>query len=311
MTSKSNHRSLVKPPALRVGDTVALIRPSTRLDEKLFSQAVATVRRSGLCVAVYPGKFQRDTYFSASEKSRSEEFDWAFLEPGIKAVLACRGGYGAERMLAEISPTRWKKYHPRIFVGYSDCTFLHQWIQNELGWVSYHGPLIGFLRPQSTKKFLKSLFELPSIPSKESWKEITNIGAASAARGRLVGGNLSMLRVLGKAALPRTPMILLIEEVNENFYRIDRMLWTLIDAGYSKFVKGIIFGTLEGCGKSDRKTFGLKRVHQTLQRLTRGPIWMNARVGHGLSFQRIVPLGCEVRMRGKTLEILEGMVSES
>jgi muramoyltetrapeptide carboxypeptidase len=96
-------------------------------------------------------------------------------------------------------------------------------------------------------------------------------------------------------------MILAVEDVNENYYRLDRMLRNLVDAGYDRNIRGIICGSFLNCGEKDRATFKFERVVESLKTLTQGPIWLKGRFGHGVRNQRILPLGRKVELSGKTM----------
>ena len=298
-----------KPRALKPGDTVAVVRPASHLDVDLFDQSIQNLRSLGFCVVLYPKKFSRDGVFAASDEMRAKELHWAFSEPGIKAVLAARGGYGSIRTFSHLSKADMKKWKPKLFVGYSDTTYIHQYLQNELGWATVHGPLIGSLSRADLRSFMRDVVELPSKPSQSMWKEVKNIGANKKARGKLVGGNLSLLQLVGRAALPTEPVILALEDIQENHYRLDRMIWNLIDADYGRYVRGIVLGTLHECGAMDRTKFPVSRVYETLKKLCRGPIWTGAHFGHGLTTQRLLPLGCQVELHGRQFKILESVVS--
>lgn len=304
-------KSLRSPMALRKGDTVAVVRPSSRLDRDVFDRSIGELREEGLCVVTYPGKLSSDAFFSSPDEDRASELLWAFKQPGVRAILIARGGYGSQRTLRLLRGhiKKLKKLPPKIVVGYSDATYLLQWVQNQLGWMSFHGPLIGALSGARLKSFVKEIFHLSFQPAKHDFSEVKVVaGGGRLARGRLVGGNLSLLSLKGPAALPQEDIVLVLEDVNENFYRIDRMLRSLLDAGYDRFVKAVICGSFHGCGKDDRKTFGFRRVLETLQELTDGPIWVNARFGHGVQKQRILPLGALVEVRGKRISFREGVV---
>ncbi|MBN8555028.1 MAG: LD-carboxypeptidase [Deltaproteobacteria bacterium] len=305
-----SHKSkkMRKPPALKLGDTIALVRPAGFISDKILKKTAENLRSLGFCVVTYLGKSKKDGFFSASDESRAAELNWAFSQPGISAIFCCRGGYGSVRTFSHISKTQIQKWKPKIFVGYSDMTYVHQILQNEMGLVSFHGPLSGFLNKKDLKVFVQSLLDLPRA-QKQKWSEV-KIYKKGSARGKLLGGNLSLLQVAGRAALPKVPMILAIEDVNENFYRIDRMIWTLIDAGYAPFVRGVVLGKFLSCGKDDSKIFGWSRVMQSLQKLTRGPIWQNANFGHGMKRQRLLALGCEVEMKNRSLIVRESIVSD-
>jgi muramoyltetrapeptide carboxypeptidase len=298
---------------LRWGDTVALIRPASKLSSDSYRIARDSLRKLGFCVAEYPGTFRSDSFFAASDENRAEELHWAMSEPGIRGVFACRGGYGSQRTLSLVTPSMRARWRPKIILGYSDLTYLHQWVQNQLGWISFHGPLLGMMKPKNIQKLMETIVELPRHSEVQEWGEIRNFARSkNSGPAKLVGGNLSLLQVSGPAALPNEPLILALEDVNENFYRIDRMLRNLKDAGYSKYIRGIIVGTLTGCGKDDAHTFKLVRLRESLCELTKGPVWMGARFGHGLHdsarLQRILPLGCKVELKENQIRFLEPFV---
>jgi len=296
-----------KPAALKPGDTIALIRPAGSLDQKHMDSVAHHLRRLGFFVATYPAPKKKAAYFSASDEHRAAEWMWAFTEPGIKCVWACRGGYGSARMLSLLDVKKLKSAPPKLFIGYSDITLLHQWHLNEMNRVSLHGSLLGILNPAEIKYAVNEVLKLTSSSRAENWSEVKILQKGSA-RGVLAGGNLSLLQTSGVAALPREPMILVLEDVNEDFYSLDRMIWTLIHAGYSQYVKGIILGTLKGCGAKDKNIFPFSYVEDSLKKLCRGPIWTQAKFGHGLRKQRLLALGCRVSIHQKILRYQEGQV---
>jgi len=305
---------LKKPQALVRGDTIAVIRPSSRLDTANFQKTLETVRRAGFCVAVYEAvgssRGKADSFFAAPDEWRSAEWDWAMRSPGIRAVLAARGGYGIQRTLAPFSAPKIlakikRDWIPKIIVGYSDFTFAHQWLQNRLGWMSFHGPLVGMLNEHSIHYLLEQLLALSQRQEPWHFSKRASIGGNTKVEGILVGGNLSLLQTTGIAALPRESIILALEDVNESFYRLDRMIMNLWYAGYADHVRGIVLGTFEGCGKADAKTFQWKRVCESLKRLTSGPIVHVPVFGHGLKEQKLLPLGMRVRLQSSSLQFLE------
>jgi ABC-type sugar transport system ATPase subunit len=103
------------------------------------------------------------------------------------------------------------------------------------------------------------------------------------------------------------------EDIAENYYRLDRMIWNLIQAGYDKSVQGILLGSLHLCGRDDAGSFGQKRFIESLQRLCAGPILMNCRFGHGFreknNLQRLLPLGVKMGISGKKISYREPFVT--
>jgi muramoyltetrapeptide carboxypeptidase len=299
------------PRPLRLGDTLAVIRPCSRLDEEVYRTTLEALRQRGWAVAEFsssktrPKLWRSDSFFAADDRSRAQEFAWAMNEPGIKAVLVARGGYGSARMLRAL--TNQERRRPRQakwVVGYSDVTYLHQWLWNQWGWSGVHGPLIGRVAPSEINRVLESL----TAPEKSlALKNAKIVQKGGVARGRLVGGNLSLIQAAGPAQLPQEPLVLMIEEVNEDFYRIDRMLGQLLDAGYDRWIKAVLLGTFLECGKNDKKTFGWKKVEETLKSLCSGPILSQVRFGHGLKSQSLFHLGRAVELRGKNLRYREAL----
>ena len=96
--------------------------------------------------------------------------------------------------------------------------------------------------------------------------------------------------------------------MNENYYELDRMIWRLIHAGYSKHVKAVIVGKLLKCGSKDSKSFGYRRFYESLKELTDGPIWTGARFGHGVTKQRILPIGASVELSSNKVKFLKPVV---
>lgn len=298
MTSKHHPPRLILPPPLKRGDTVALILPASRLEEDFYEASLKAFREEGFFVATFPGKKKRHRFFSAADEDRAKELNWALTEPGINAVFCCRGGYGSMRLLPYLHKFNLKKWRPKIFVGYSDVCFLHQWLSNRLGWLSFHGPLVGQISKTALVNMIEEVLRLPDRKA-EVWSECRLIRKGQA-EGRLVGGNLSMLQTSGEAALPREKLILALEDVNEYHYRIDRMIWALIHAGYSRFVKGIVLGSFHQCGKVEKNPFPWEWIRESLEQLCPdGPILEAAQFGHGLKVQRLLPLGMKLRLKGK------------
>ena len=202
-----------------------------------------------------------------------------------------------------------KKWRPKLFLGYSDITFLHQWLQNELGFVSFHAPLVGQISEPDLKEFVENTLAL-STRKKEAWSEC-ELHRKGKARAILQGGNLAMIQTAGPAALPKRDMILALEDVNEAHYRLDRRVWELIHAGYGPYVKGLVLGQFFQCGKSEARRFAWSTVLESLEKLcSRGPILVNARFGHGLKRQRILPLGVEVEVDGRSFRWRKPLVQD-
>lgn len=304
---------LQSPPALRRGDTIAIVQPAGKLDPDAYQRTKSIIQEQGLFVAEWKGSRSSHSYFSASDAERKDELSWALREPGIRAVFCARGGYGCVRMLSEGLLSEKKFFQPKIVTGYSDITYLHQWIQNHLQWISFHSNLVGMIGDEALARFVEQILDLPTTVShhlmKQKW-EGAKVLQAGVAKGKLVGGNLSLLRLQGPAALPQENVVLAIEDVNEDYYALDRLLWTLIDSGYSRYVKALLVGRLKNCGERDASRFPLEELQATARRLCQGPILWGAEFGHGLDEQLVLPLGAELQVIQNALEFREPWVEE-
>ncbi len=240
-------------PALRPEGTIALIAPAgpAALDVE---KAEQWMRNRGYGLRIYPGVYERDGYLAGSDKTRLADLHSAFADPDIDAIFCLRGGYGTPRLLDSLD-FGLLRANPKPFVGYSDITALHLAINRYAGFVTFHGPmlnadLLGDKQPP-TESSLFSLLRGQLGAGGELAHPVAfplTTLEPGIARGRLQGGNLSMI-----AAVMGTPfeidaqgIILFIEDVNEPIYRIDRLLTHLRLAGKLAQVAGVLVGDVAG-----------------------------------------------------------------
>ena len=211
-------------------------------------------------------------------------------------VWAARGGYGAQRMVDLIDFDRLRTAGPKPLVGFSDVTALHSRLGRELGQVTVHGPAVGSLaqlRDPETVASLRRLLEAPPVSGQVLVRGRTAI--SGAASGRLWGGNLSLLAAdVGAEPPPTDPVIMVLEEVGESGYRVDRMLTQLLRAGWLDTVAGIVLGDL------GQPADLLEQVVLERLRRLRVPVLARLPVGHG-DQNLALPFGTQVRLaRGIT-----------
>ena len=284
-------------PALRPEGTIALIAPAgpAELDAELAEQ---WVRNRGYTLRIFPGVFERDGYLAGSDDTRLNDLHAAFADPDIDAIFCLRGGYGTPRLLDRLDFDLLRA-NPKPFVGYSDLTAVHLAISRYAGFVTFHGPMfnIDLLggKQQPTESALFSMLRgdlgVGSVLAHPVAYPLTTI-APGIACGRLLGGNLSMI-----AAVMGTPfeidaegIILLIEDVNEPIYRIDRLLTHLRLAGKLAQVAGVLVGDVAGVDKA-----ALERLlKQTFEPLCI-PVLAGWRSGH-CDPNLTLPMGALVRL---------------
>ncbi len=323
--------AIIKPPALQPGDLIQLIAPAGPASAREVAEAVQNLTRRGYVVQVSKNAQEKDGYLAGADELRASDLNQAFADPKVKMVLCLRGGFGSPRLLDRVDYEAIRR-HPKIFVGYSDITALLVALRQKAKLVTFHGPMAttdfsgrSGLSPYAHRHFW-SLLEAPAAGSPPDPQLFENWGqsgapkttalrtlAGGAAEGTLVGGNLSTL-----AALMGTPYeaetsgsILFLEDVNEEPFRIDRMLCQLRLAGKLKPVKGVLLGAFTRCEPKDKKDS--QTVDQVLDHYFTGlgiPVLAGFPSGH-LPEQATLPLGSRVRLDAdkKTLAILEPAVA--
>ncbi|MGQ9916573.1 MAG: S66 peptidase family protein [Bryobacteraceae bacterium] len=317
----------VKPRALRPGDTVGLITPSTYVsDPDRLWLARRTIEELGLRCKMGRSVGRREGYLGGGVRERVEDIHAMFADPEVKAVFCIRGGYGAAMLLDAIDYELIRR-HPKILLGYSDITALHLAIHRRAGLVTFHGPVVLSGLSDWTLQHLRSaLFEtrplgvLSNPPEarpirpRHPWRAVR----AGKARGPLVGGNLTLISTtLGTPYEIRTEgKILFLEDVGEEPYSIDRMLTHLRLAGKFRGIRGLIWGECAGCRPREfrpafESTFSVAEVVENVLGALDVPVLSGLVIGH-TDDQLTLPLGVEAELDAQagTLTILESALVE-
>ena len=314
--------TVIRPDRLKAGDTVMLIAASSVEYNKLRLQlAIESLEALGLKVKIGKHVMGRHGYFPASDEDRAADLNAAFADTSVKAVIALKGGWGAARTLPYLDYEMIGK-NPKILLGYSDVTALLNAIYIKTGLVTFHGPNGGSPWAEfSAQNVREILFEAKAQhmvnPQDKNGhltvrKYRTQTISSGVAEGRLVGGNLTVLTtVQGTPYFPDTAgKILMLEDVGENIYRVDRMLTQLALGGHLDNCAGIIFG-----GFTDVKpgnglgNFSLTDIMEQHVRRADKPCFSGAMFGH-IEDKRTMPVGGMVRMDADagTVTMLESAV---
>lgn len=280
-------------PAQRLhpGMTIALVAPAGTFPEAAVPRVSACLNELGYRVRVGRHVFRRLRYLAGKDFLRAEDLWEALEDPNVHAVFCLRGGYGSSRLLPRL-PFADMKAPCKIFLGYSDVTFLHAALNSSAGWVTFHGPnaLEWFDHPGDCRETLAFLEGRKAFSWPLERQQILHEGRVS---GRLVGGNLTCLtHLLGTPFAPDFQgKLLFLEDKNEAPYRIDRMLMHLALAGVFEAVKGVVCGSFVGCGDPDviRMLF---REHVLPYGI---PMVMNLPFGHD-HWNHVLPLGVTYRL---------------
>ncbi len=297
----------MKPELLRPSDPVSLVAPAGPFDRESFEVGLR-VLSSRYSPRLGDSLFSAHRYLAGDDARRTSELLEAFRSPESRAVFCVRGGYGVMRLLPRIDLDGLPL---KPLIGFSDITALHLALQSR-GRVSFHAPVLTQLG-RSGADVVERLWQLlerdvpaPSLLGTETYVE-------GAVEGRLIGGNLSVFsRLIGTPWMPDlTGAVLLLEDVGERPYRLDRM-WTHLQlAGIFEKVRGIVLGDFTACEEKGA-SYSSNDILRELARETGLPCAAGFGIGHG-QVNQPVPLGVQVRLdaSAKTLTFLESAVQGS
>jgi muramoyltetrapeptide carboxypeptidase len=279
------------PPLLASGAHVALVSPAGPFrDDAELDRAKANVRKFGWEPVVMTNARARDGYLAGSDEQRARDLNVAIADPEIQAIWCVRGGYGAMRILDVLDYDGMRR-SPKTLIGYSDVTALHAAFGQRSNLVTFHGPTARQTIPPFAAESLLNAVARGADPCGEMAQAKTIRGGR--AKGRLVGGNLALLTAL--AGTPYAPdysgAILVIEDVNEAHYRIDRMMTTLHLSGALSGLAGLVFGRFTDIPKEfGDEEWSLDRVLGDAAGRAGVPCVSNAPFGH-IDDQWTLPLG--------------------
>jgi muramoyltetrapeptide carboxypeptidase len=306
----------IKPPALRPGDTVAIIAPASNVKRSDLEAGAAALRCAGYVPLYLDSILEQDLYFAGSIDRRLRELEEMFTRDDIRAIICARGGYGSNHLLEKIDLGKIKT-HPKLFVGYSDLTALMTYFYDALGLVTFHGPMAAKDWAHADGVDLASWQS--ALSGAAQWNLGANSGAHGLANGTaegiLYGGCLSILVAsLGTPYEIRTEeKILFIEDVAAKPYQIDRMLMQLKLAGKLAGVRGLIFGEMLNCVQNANQPYTLEEVIMRIVGDLGVPAAYGLRSGHVTGNNITLPLGVRTRLivQGKdvSLEFLEPAVT--
>jgi muramoyltetrapeptide carboxypeptidase len=308
-------RQLVKPPALRPGDTIGIVAPASNVKQADLEAGCAALHRAGYKTFHLDSILERDLYFAGTAGRRMRELEEMFDRDDVRAILCARGGYGANYLLQNLD---WKKIqnHPKIFVGYSDITcLLTQFVDS--GLVAFQGPMAAKDWAHADGLSLESW--IAALTQTAPWDVRINNGvmalAEGEAEGRLYGGCLSILVAsLGTAYEIKTDdTILFLEDIGAKPYQIDRMLMQLKLAGKLQNVRGLIFGEMIDCIQAANQDYTLQEVIMRIAGELNIPVAYGLKSGHVTSNNITLPLGVKAKLQVEKeqvgIKILESAVT--
>lgn len=313
---------ITKPERLKAGDTVMIVAASGVEYKKLrLKLSIESLEALGLKVKVAEHAMERHGYFPAEDEVRADDLNKAFADKSVKAIFALKGGWGAARVLPYLDYDMIAK-NPKILIGYSDVTALLNAIYQKSGLMTFHGPNAGSAWGAfSTRHVREILFEakaqhMVNPQNKGQYLTVrdnrTQTIVSGSAQGQLVGGNLSVLTsVQGTPYFPNTKgKILMLEDVGENIYRVDRMLTQLALGGHLNDCAGVVLGGWTDVGSDGGYgDFSLMDIFEQHFKRANKPTFTGAMFGH-IDDKRTMPVGCNVKIDANkgTVTMLESAV---
>jgi muramoyltetrapeptide carboxypeptidase len=286
---------LLRPKPLQKGDTIGIVASSYAPRPRWLARGIRALERAGYGVIVDPELSTVRRYTRAEDERRAARFTEMWIDPRVDAVIGGTGGYGAVRMLPYLEPAIFAA-HPKSFVGYSDITVLHIWLERLAGLRAFHGPTVDDLIPSARDITTASLLTALTTPrpTARMGRDVARSARPGRATGRLVGGNLALVQqTIGTPyEIDTTDAILFLEEVRDPMSFVDERLVQLRAAGLLAKVRGIVFGhlSLDRSEEDDFEDFLLDLVADLGV-----PVLMDFPAGHD-SPNLTLPLGTEVEL---------------
>lgn len=312
------------PPSLQKGDLIAIVSPAFFLQEEEeaaffnMNRRAKWLQKQGYRTIFYPARIHRTGYLAGTDEERAEAMMDAWKNEEVKAIWCFRGGYGSGRIL-DLLDYEWIKDHPKIFIGMSDVTALHQALFQKTGLRTFLAPVLKYFNSDSCDFDEEYAFSSLEEMLQQPWvvkialppSSALNVIKHGIAQGKLVGGNLTMLATAcGTQWQTETEgKILLLEDVSETVYRIDRMLWQLREAGLLKRPAAVILGSFANCEPHSEYSFSIEQVFEHYFGDAPYPVIGNFPSGHD-QYQTALPLNTllEIDTESMTVKVLEEAV---
>ncbi len=297
--------SIRKPKALKQGDTIAVVAPSSWFDRDLLIKGITQLQSAGFKVIHRPDIFEQHLYLAGTDARRTDELCYFLNDPAVSAILFARGGYGAQRIIPLLSDMPIPKT-PKLILGYSDVTVLLNYLYNRCGWAGYYGPTIAkHFGPDAPKENLEWFLNATTrtTPIGKAPMQGCTVLKPGKASGRVAGGCLTLVQMgIGTPYDVQTKdTILFLEDRGEKLYEIDRMLQHLKHAGKLDKVRGIVFGSIRLHPQDTDKQHELYPLLQEVLSDFAGPVIAGFQAGHTDPFFPI-PLGVASTLSTEPLE---------
>ena len=288
----SKDKKSVRPPSLKQGDTIGIVAPAGPFDPDKFMKGKAVLESMGFQTIFDDSIFQKNGFLAGTDFQRADQVNHLFADPSVQAIICARGGYGSMRILSLLDFETIQE-NPKIFLGFSDISVLLSVLYDQCGLVTFHGPLVTTLAKATEKTIMAMKTALVSDAPLELVPEIGTVIKAGVCSGLMAGGNLTTLcHLVGTPFAPNFKgKILLLEDVGEMPYRIDRMLTQMKLAGCFDDMAGMILGAFKECGQLNE----IVDIFNSIFEDTNIPILAGFDIGHGIH-NLTIPMGMGAKL---------------
>ncbi|SQF99478.1 peptidase U61, LD-carboxypeptidase A [Paucimonas lemoignei] len=301
-----NAMQTLYPGVLRAGDAVALVSPAGPVPAAKVESAAQILESWGLKPRIYPHALDTHSFYAGTDEHRLADFNAALADPEIRAIFCNRGGYGAQRIVEQLDFDAVRR-DPKLVIGFSDITAIHAALWNQTRLATIHGPVAAQLERGgvfTSSVWHATMSTAPILVTANAAEPTFDVRTGGAAEGILRGGNLSILSTsIGTSFMPDLHgAILLIEDVGEVAYRVDRMLTHLLNSGVLDGVAGIAVGQFS----EPRGASGTITPSSVLMERLAGlgvPLVGGLSIGHG-DINYAVPLGTQASLDAESGTLL-------
>jgi muramoyltetrapeptide carboxypeptidase len=306
---------VIKPPAVRAGDTIGIVAPASNIKPELLEQGCRELESLGFKTFYRPDIVTSYRYFAGPHERRRAEFLEMLQSKDIRAIFCARGGYGSGHLIPDLSADLIRQ-NPKIISGASDITLVLNFVERS-GVVSFHGPMVATSIRQGSAGYDRDvlLSLLQGSAQLRFPTDGTTVLRPGTAEGRLTGGCLSLVvSTLGTHhEIDTTDSILVLEDIDAKPYQIDRMITHLKQAGKFEGVSGVVFGEMLNCMQNPNQGYTLEQVLLDLLAEFSFPVLFGFATGHTSRPNVIVPFGVRARLdltsSAPLFELLESAVT--
>ncbi len=285
--AENANMKMIIPDPLKEGDKIGIAAPAGPFEIEKFERGLAVIGKMGFVPVVDDDVYKRDRHLAGPDQHRAGHLNRLFANDEIQAIICARGGFGCLRVLPYLDYDLIRE-HPKTLIGFSDVTALLVALVQRCGLAGLHGPVVtslGFADEESKARLKQVL----TANAREDLAPVDPVVIRTGqASGLLTGGNLATLcHLVGTDFAPDfSGKIVLLEDVNEAPYRIDRMLTQMRMVGCFENVAGIVLGTFKDCGTNAEILAVIEDVFADFE----GPLLGGFEIGHGKR-NLAVPIG--------------------